>query len=226
MPTNRRNLIVAFGGIAAGTAFATGAFTSAAADRTVSVQVADDTNAMLGLSPAPEGAEYVEITDGTAAIDISGTSAGGQGVNGNAITVFDRLIEVTNNGTTRVTVGFIDDLVVERDAYDSNPTGWSYAGNGDAYVTLWGPYSGGIAESDKMGPENLTTTGFASAPSNYSGLVNDIYSYGFEDESQRTAAPGESLYLGGIVDTREDTLDDPGPPAQLDDTVTLSAEQY
>jgi hypothetical protein len=226
MPANRRRFLIGLGTLAAGGAavLGTDAFSSVDAERTASIQVAGDASALLELAPAPAGSEYVEITDGTVGIDVDGTSAGAQGVNQNAVTVVDRLIEVTNRGTTEVTVGFIDDLVVERDTtYGSNPTGWAYAGDTDAYIVLWGPYATGIPADDAIEKENLTTTGFTGPGG--SGLVSDIYAYEYETEGNRTAAPGESLYIGGTIDTRDDTLAG-GPPSELDDTFTLSAEQF
>jgi hypothetical protein len=208
----------------AGAVLGTGAFSSVNADRTASVQVTGDASALLGLEPAPAGSEYAAITDGTVGINIDGTSTGAQGVNQNAVTVIDRLIKVTNNGTTDITVGFIDDLVVERDAtYDANPTGWAYAGNTDAYIVLWGPYAAGIPADDAIEKENLTTTGFTGPGG--SGLVNDAYAYEYETKGERTAAPGDSLYIGGTIETREETLES-GPPSELNDTFTLAAEQF
>jgi hypothetical protein len=137
--------MIGLGTLAAGGAgvFGTDAFSSVNAERTASIQVSGDASALLELTPAAEGSEYVDTTNGTVGINVNGTNAGAQGVNQNAVTVIDRLIKVTNRGTTEITVGFNDDLVVERDTtYDANPTGWAYAGDADAYIILWGPYPG------------------------------------------------------------------------------------
>jgi hypothetical protein len=218
--------MIGLGTLAAGGAgvFGTDAFSSVNAERTASIQVSGDASALLELTPAAGGSEYVDTTNGTVGINVNGTNAGAQGVNQNAVTVIDRLIKVTNRGTTKITVGFNDDLVVERDTtYDANPTGWAYAGDADAYIILWGPYAAGIPADDAIEKENLTTTGFTGPGG--SGLVSDIYAYKYEDEGKRTATPGESLYIGGTIDTRDGTLAS-GPPSELDDTFTLSAEQF
>lgn len=106
MNATRRAFLVMLGGATAGgVALGTGAFTSVNAERTVSVETASDASALLGIEPGVEGGEYV-TQNGAVGIDITGTQAGGQGVNGNAITAIDQLLEVTNNGTTDVAVGF------------------------------------------------------------------------------------------------------------------------
>jgi len=98
------------GSLAAGSAAAMGtsAFTSTSANRQLSVQVANDAAAYMGLSAvkgSPNSA-YVSQngTNGELAIDVADTSAGGSGVNLHSHTRIDDLFEVTNQGTQPVYV--------------------------------------------------------------------------------------------------------------------------
>ncbi|WP_226011692.1 DUF1102 domain-containing protein [Halomicrobium salinisoli] len=142
----RRKFIATVGSLAAGSAAAvgTGAFTSVTASRDVDVEVADDASAYLRLQGAGgPNAEYVtdDGNGGTLAIDLSSnnaTSAGGQGVNLDAITQIDELFVVENQGTQEVEVtidknGSHSDLVEFHTTTDYNDEIGSSSGNG---VTL------------------------------------------------------------------------------------------
>lgn len=222
---SRRTALIGVGSLLAGVGglLGTTAFSSVEATRTASVQVAGDDNALLGIEPVDGVDRHVEIANGTITIDF-------EGINQNAVTVFDRLFKITNNGNDSITVGFNDTLVVERDTtYEKNPTGtgWAYTGNSKGYLILWGPYQEGIPADDRIGIDTgtLTTTGFTG--SDGSGLVDDGFKYEYELEENRTADPGESLFIGGTVDTRTDVLSKPDDlPTDLDNTFTLVAEQY
>lgn len=211
----RRTAIIGLGGLVAGsgTILGTGAFSSVEAERTVSVEVADDADALLGIEPADEASEYAEITDGTVEINIDG-------VNQNAITVINPILDVSNNGTNEVSIGFVDDLVVERETtYDENPTGWAYAGDTEAHSILWGPYDPN-AEFDPIRAANLNTGGEGSPFSN--GLVNSRFTYtGFEGKGDRRATSGETLSIGMTINTRDLT---DNPPAGFDNSFVLTAE--
>ena len=91
-------LVIAF--VAIGLVTATGAFTTVAAERTATVDVAGDQSANLGISPhstSPNG-DYAEITnDGTFQLDLSN-------VNLEAETTFDLVFNLTNNGQEDVGV--------------------------------------------------------------------------------------------------------------------------
>ena len=80
---NRRRLLAAFGAAAGASGIlGTGAFTSVEADRSVSVEVADDADAFLAMerSNGPNG-EFAETTgDGTIALALTDTDAGGTGL--------------------------------------------------------------------------------------------------------------------------------------------------
>lgn len=105
---NRRTLLAALGFAAAGgsTAVGTGAFTSVSADRQVSVRVADDRRAFLGLEPTdgPNGAYARRTADGLLEVDFSDTAAGGEGLGTDSVYRFDDVFRVTNRGTQPVYV--------------------------------------------------------------------------------------------------------------------------
>ena len=99
----RRKFVIGAGALATGSAAAvgSGAFTSVEADRQVEVNVTDDASAYLGLGAAdhPNGDEYVDDDGDTIGVNITETDAGGQGLNPNATTNIENLVEVTNQGT-------------------------------------------------------------------------------------------------------------------------------
>lgn len=106
----RRKFLIGMGSLAAGSAAAMGtsAFTSTSANRHLSVTVANDAAAYMGLS-AVDGspnAQYVsgDGSNGELAIEVADTDAGGSGVNVNSHTRIDDLFEVTNQGTQPVYV--------------------------------------------------------------------------------------------------------------------------
>ncbi|WP_251330123.1 hypothetical protein [Haloplanus pelagicus] len=94
----RRRLLSGLASLVAGGAavVGTGAFTSARADRDISVAVADDAGAMLGIEPAsgPNGA-YTRTQGGELGIDIGK-------LNTDADTWMDDVFRVTNAGTQPV----------------------------------------------------------------------------------------------------------------------------
>ncbi|MFB6122038.1 MAG: hypothetical protein ABEJ78_01085 [Haloferacaceae archaeon] len=116
----RRKFIAGMGSLAAGGAAAmgTGAFTSVSANRSVSVQMADDADAFLAIRPedSENANEYAEVSsNGTVMLDfgkddinedtgISGEAA--SGLNKNATSIFDNLLTIQNQGTQGVYVGY------------------------------------------------------------------------------------------------------------------------
>ncbi|WP_293031189.1 hypothetical protein [Natronococcus sp.] len=106
----RRKFLIGAGGtaIAASALVGSGAFTSVEADRDITIDVEDDSDAFLALSAADtsNGDEYVEEEDGIISISITDTDAGGEGVNRDATTTFDSLLNVENQGTQEVYFGY------------------------------------------------------------------------------------------------------------------------
>lgn len=117
----RRNMLAALGMISGGAAIAsgTGAFTSAEADRDVAVEVASDANAFLALRAIGPNAPYMSTSNGQLGIDLTSgnaTGAGGQGVNTSAVTVFEDMFEVRNQGTQDVDVEITPLTFIETDS--------------------------------------------------------------------------------------------------------------
>lgn len=111
--TNRRKFLTGLGALASGTAAAvgTGAFTSVAADRSVSVAVADDSDALLAFETSGADNSAYADTSGTAvSIDVTETNNSGfsstdpNGVNANATTQINDVFKVRNQGSQAVVV--------------------------------------------------------------------------------------------------------------------------
>ena len=101
--TNRRKFIAGLGALATGSAAAmgTGAFNSVSANRGVSVEVADDANAFLGLNATSEYASG----SGSGQLNInldSAATTNGTGINADATTNILNVFEVVNNGNQDV----------------------------------------------------------------------------------------------------------------------------
>ena len=112
---NRRSVLIGLGGLVAGggALVGTGAFDTVEAQRTVTVETADDADALLGLAPTDRDDdasgtqnEYVtENGDGLLEINLDGNDSGNAnatGLNQKARTRFDELDDITNNGTQAV----------------------------------------------------------------------------------------------------------------------------
>ncbi|WP_200531287.1 LamG domain-containing protein [Halorubrum sp. LN27] len=105
---DRRNYIAMIGGVTGlGAAVGTGAFSSVEADRDVSVAVADENDAYLGMEPldTPNGNQFA--TQGTAnqiGLDFSDSGNDGSGVGLDSVYDFDDVFQITNQGTQGVYV--------------------------------------------------------------------------------------------------------------------------
>lgn len=151
---NRRNVLVGLGTIVAGggAALGTGAFTSVEADRTVTVQTTGDASAFLSLSPARDGGEYVNDSDDAIEIVLNGSSsADGSGLNENAVSRFENLVTVANQGTQ-----VIDSLTFEFSygSTDLNSAQTLQITSGDATINADGSETDLLAESSE---EDATT---------------------------------------------------------------------
>jgi hypothetical protein len=104
----RRRLLIGLGsGAGVAGLIGSGAFTSVSANRDVTIDVADDSNAFLGLEPAntPNGNAFASTTnDGELALDFSSTSNGGSGLGTDSEYDFDDVFRITNQGTQTVYV--------------------------------------------------------------------------------------------------------------------------
>lgn len=172
---NRRQILASIGALGGGSALVTGtgAFTSVEANRDLSVQVADDSSALLRMAAAGEGNdEYVTTDGGELGIDITSsnpTDAGGQGVNADATTVIADLFEIQNQGTQEVAVevtplSFVDTgsgdtlivLVVPQTAFPSVTLG---VGDTETYSLVVDSFPGG---GNLQISDTITVTGEAT----------------------------------------------------------------
>jgi hypothetical protein len=108
----RRKLIASIGSVAAGAAAVTGtgALTSVNAERSIAVDVADDSDAFLAITSqdTPNGNEYASTSASNGrkiALDFTETSVGGGGLNRNAETIIRDILQVRNQGTQDMIVG-------------------------------------------------------------------------------------------------------------------------
>ena len=155
----RRKFLIGMGSLAAGGAAAmgTGAFTSVEAERTLSIDTAGDADAFLSIERAtdssgnvyPNAGEYVEgnQNSGTLSLDFTQAddtaAASASGVNQNAKTVFDNLLDITNNGTQDVVLSVESDLIASQGGclgiYAENSQGDSSDNTGlSSADTSWG----------------------------------------------------------------------------------------
>jgi hypothetical protein len=154
----RRKFIAGLGSLAAAGAagIGTGAFTSVTADRSLSIQTAGDASAFLSITKAedssnsdyPNAEEYVEISNGQVSLDFTQAddtaNSSASGINKNAKTIFDNLLDVTNNGTQDVEFWIESDLIASNDGYlgvysedDTKGLGFDVDGSGNwGKVTL------------------------------------------------------------------------------------------
>lgn len=105
----RRTFIIGAAGTAtAGAAIGTGAFSSVESERTVSVALADDSQAYLGFTRGDDvstiSAEHTatdETGEDTIQVDINslGSDGDGDGANFSALSTFDALFEIHNSGS-------------------------------------------------------------------------------------------------------------------------------
>ncbi|MFC7177141.1 hypothetical protein [Halosegnis marinus] len=197
----RRKFLIGAGSLAAGAAAATGtgAFTSVSANRTVSVNVADDADALLALEGAGEGNDAYLTEDGTGgelalALDSSNNAIDGTGVNEEAVTVINDLFTVQNQGTQSVAIS--------------------------------GTKSGDYTDNVVFGV-NQATGGFSSRntfhtldPSAPTGISSSLLLGGQQPVGNQswTLSTGQSAYVSVLIDTRG--ID---PTGTLIDSMTIEA---
>lgn len=104
----RRKFIAGLGSLTAAGAvgIGTGAFTSVSADRSVSVALEGDDDALLQIQPSDgPNADYATQNGNTLEINIDDTnSVGGDGLNDDARTIIRDVFKITNQGTQDVYV--------------------------------------------------------------------------------------------------------------------------
>ena len=104
----RRNFLVGVGGTAVGGSalIGSGAFSRVESDRAVSIEVAKDPDAYLGLDrcDSKNSKNYAHLDEnGHGYLEITDSGNGGEGVNSNSTTEFDDIFQVCNQGKADMT---------------------------------------------------------------------------------------------------------------------------
>ena len=108
---NRRNVLVGLGTIVVGggAALGSGAFSTVEASRTVSVGVAEDSQALIGLEQGDNESNYLNWDDGYLTIDLDSETLGA-GINVEAELTIDDALTITNNAGEEVNLSIdLDD---------------------------------------------------------------------------------------------------------------------
>ena len=191
----RRTMLLGLGTAAGGLAIGTGAFTSVTADRDVEVSVVEDDDAFLALDPLdnPGNGEYAEIDDTTGEffLDLTGTEAGGSGLNPEAVTAAADVFEVQNQGTDAVELTLTP---ANTDASDEEVSGGAlYLDEGDlsdapadtnqAVLLSVLPKGALATEPIELSPGESVTYGITAVVSNDVNQVDELD----DDELQFTA---------------------------------------
>ncbi|WP_143103858.1 hypothetical protein [Halorubrum sodomense] len=214
---NRRKFLAGLGALASGSAAAvgTGAFTSTAAGREVSVNVAGDQSAYLGLEAGDSDHAYTE--NGELKLAFDGSQVSGAGVNTNAFIKFNDLFTIRNNSSEKITV-WLDqggsgapDIGNGADAnFLSNVQSNSTGGSIPEYVFFWSfarddqPPSYDPFGTDGLG--NNFETGLDDysvlAPTNIDTDINDSI---FNRAGQHPAVleSGDSLTINFQINTKD-----------------------
>ena len=117
----RRNVIIgAASGIGVITILGSGAFDTATAERTATVNFADDEDAYLGLVPE---SDYAIDDDGELALDFTGVSTDGEGVGRNSEYFFDLVFSIANQATDPVSITITTDTESFDGDFSLYPTG-------------------------------------------------------------------------------------------------------
>ena len=117
----RRNVIIgAASGIGGITILGSGAFDTATAERTATVNFADDEDAYLGLVPE---SDYAIDDDGELALDFTGVSTDGEGVGRNSEYFFDLVFSIANQATDPVSITITTDTESFDGDFSLYPTG-------------------------------------------------------------------------------------------------------
>ena len=184
MRLTRRNALIGLGTVAAGAGVigGSGAFTSVTAERTVSVETAGDAQAALQLIPAEDSSgnttdnasDYVDASEDTIALDLTGTDNGATGLNQNAKTTLENLISVLNNGTQEVTSLTLE---LTSDSSDINDDD-TFQFTAQEKVQGGSDLSGIPNGEDILSGSNLNTTIGAGSGSVEFGLIVDLINGG------------------------------------------------
>jgi hypothetical protein len=203
---NRRKFLIGAGSLAAGSAAAmgTGAFSSVSAERSVTVDTADDSNALLALDAKSGNANSAYADESGDAISINVSDTNGNlsedpaGVNTGAVTKIFDIFTVTNQGTQDVFVYVDPSSVTEEVKPDGDDDGTDEFGQEDGTVYI-DPQGTDLpnANSGNTGPDGeVSLTGIYGGPGD---PTNGFASSGAYDPVDLTLAPGDSFDFGLYV---------------------------
>lgn len=207
---NRRQLLATLGtATGVSTILGTGAFTSTSADRNVSVQVAGDANAFLGLVPGDT--DLVTEDDGTLQVSLDDSTTGASGVNLNAVTQIgsndnpatSHAFKIINQGT--------QSLMLKMNYYFTD-TGWIDGAVGQSFIkfTLHDTSGGQTGSSSQNFPkQNGFNNDFSLGQPTGGGFGSNAGSFRFN--------VGEEYFMVVTVDTT-------GPRASKEDDLSGIAE--
>jgi hypothetical protein len=202
MSVSRRNVLIGLGSLVAGggAILGTGAFTSVQAERTVNVETAGDASAFLGFSPASgSNGAYAEESDGLLQINLDGTdNSNADGLNQDAITRIEDIVETANNGSQAVTVLTFEINVSGADQNDGDVE--------DAFS---------ITSTDLDADEDVTI----AADGNTNILDEDVAPNGNGHDS---LDPGEAFNWGISIDLLNSGVSDISGEPEI--TLTITAE--
>jgi len=164
--------MIGLGSLAAGSAAAmgTGAFASVEATRSVSVKVAGDESAYLGLEAT---SPYASIQGKQLQLEFDDNHNGGEGVNADAVSTFDGVFRMKNNGPNEL------DITIDKSGL-ANPDRWEFVPK-----EVYEEYSGNYPE-DSFYPSWDDFEGYDSTNASGGGLDS-----------------GESTLVGVMIDTRD-----------------------
>lgn len=139
MNLSHRKILIGIGLIAvvSGTALGSGAFTQVTADRSMTVEVADDSNGLVGISGGESNARYVTTNSNDPAagielkIDNSTLGGNANGLNPNATVTIDKILQLQNNAgeSIDVSINYSEESALTFDLDSSTDTA-------DSTVTL------------------------------------------------------------------------------------------
>lgn len=197
----RRNFLIGVSGVSIGGSalLGTGAFSRVESQRAVTIAVAEDPDAYLGLDECAtlHGDNYVSLDEkGHLVVDLSENPNGGEGVNSNSRTFFDNVFEICNQGKESVCVW------IHKDADWPEVEAGPYAG--DPRVDF---YVGDDAGASILGAENATEIDVGECFC--VGIRTNTHGVNANDEAALLDALDDEILLVADVECA-----DPGVPSE------------
>ncbi|MDZ5812016.1 PKD domain-containing protein, partial [Halorubrum sp. AD140] len=195
----------------------TGAFSNVSAERTVSVDVADDDDALLSLEPStgPNGV-YAEQSDGTLDLNFDGSGTLASGLNPDATTHADDVFVTTNRGTQPVRLTVDDTPPGLRFYAEDGDRSRRIDGNDPESVTLGvGEATNVSVRIDSTNESALEAVDSVSIEATASDDVGDAPNDGEDGSDGGENETGD----GGDEGTPSDGGDDTGVQTSVDDGV-------